>query len=454
MRTKVSRVSFSQWLLAQMVTQLILSTDQPVTLLVLSGVNLFFPWYELKRRRRPVRVYCLHALVFWLCLSGGYGLMSISPATSWLHGLGQVALLGGIMARCWTFPFHCGLIDLFDKLGFGSALLFSSALLGPYLAMRLGMPNLPDWAMQVLAGMALLTALYTSAMALVQVDVRRVFCYLFLSHGSLILVGLETGTLAGIGAGLSLWLGSSIAMVGLGLTLRSVESRFGRLSLATYQGYYEHIPHLAGLYLVTGLALVGFPGTIGFVSFELLVDSVFSTNPVAGTVLVVAAALSSIAVLRIYFRLFTGSHHQTTISLRSRWSERAAITLLILLLVGGSLVPQAFTESRLEAARQLLANRTAGLLGTSRHPVSPTLPAAAAPSLPEDSAPQAPVDHVPHPGSPHAPVPVPATVPRTQRGSSSASSPLSPLSPANRIQAEATVASRAAEVCVKFQELQ
>jgi NADH-quinone oxidoreductase subunit M len=353
-RTKVGRVSFSQLLLGQMVTQWIFSSQEPWTLVVLSGINLLFPWLELRHRRRSARVFLLHALMLWLCLSGGYGLIEFGPATGPLPTLGHLALLLGILARCWTVPFHCGLIDLFDKLGFGTALLFSSALIGPYLAMRLGLRCLPAWGMNTLAAIALLTAIYSAAMALTQVDVRRVFCYLSLSHGSLILVGLETGNLAGIGAGLSLWLGSSVAVVGLGLTLRSIESRFGRLTLARHQGYYEHIPRLAGLFLVTGLALVGFPGTIGFVSLELLVDSVFSRHPLAGTILVLSAAFSSIAILRAYFRLFTGHRHQTTVSLRCSWSEQAAITVLILLLVGGSLIPQAFTESRLRAASQLL----------------------------------------------------------------------------------------------------
>ncbi len=357
MRTKMSRVSFCQLLLAHAVTQAIFSTKDPSGLFLLTAVNLIFPWIELRQRRRSTQVFLIHAAFYLTCMIAALVCVAVQPSSPGLQFVGSLALVLAIMARCWTVPFHCGLSDLFDRMGFGSAILFSSSLVGPYLAVRLGMALLPDWGLQTLATCAVLTSIYASAMAVVQNDVRRMFCFLFLSHTSLILIGLETAAEAGVAAGLCLWLGSSVAIVGMGLTLRSVEARFGRLSLENYQGYYEHIPRLAGLFLITGLAFVGFPGTIGFVSTELLVDSVIRRSSFVGGLLVLSAALSSVAVLRAYFRLFTGHRHLTTISLRSRRPERVAILVLVSLLIGGSLGPQTFTESRFRAAQQILEER-------------------------------------------------------------------------------------------------
>jgi NADH-quinone oxidoreductase subunit M len=55
------------------------------------------------------------------------------------------------------------------------------------------------------------------------------------------------------------------------LTLRALEAHFGRLSLAEFHGLYEQVPALAVCFVMTGLASVGFRGTLGFVSAELLV---------------------------------------------------------------------------------------------------------------------------------------------------------------------------------------
>ena len=110
-------------------------------------------------------------------------------------------------------------------------------------------------------------------MAATQRETRRFFSHLLLSHSSLVLVGLALGTELSLTAALCLWFSVIVSLGGFGLTLRAVEARFGRLSLSDYHGLYEHTPALALCFLVTGLASVGFPGTRGFISTELLVDS-------------------------------------------------------------------------------------------------------------------------------------------------------------------------------------
>ena len=78
---------------------------------------------------------------------------------------------------------------------------------------------------------------------------------------------------------------------------------------ADYHGLYEHSPALAVCFLLTGLASVGFPGTLGFISIELLVDSAVEASPYVGIIVIAAGALNGIAVLRAYFLLFTGARH-------------------------------------------------------------------------------------------------------------------------------------------------
>ena len=124
-----------------------------------------------------------------------------------------------------------------------------------------------------------MTAVYAASMALVQREARRFFCYLFLSHSALVLVGLEMVTPIGLTGALCVWLSSCLALSGFGLTLRALEARCGRLSLAGFQGHYEHTPNLAMCFVLTGLASVGFPGTFGFVGTELLVDGAVEAYP-------------------------------------------------------------------------------------------------------------------------------------------------------------------------------
>ena len=122
---------------------------------------------------------------------------------------------------------------------------------------------------------------------------------------------------------------------------------------------YEHSPMLAVCFLVTGLASIGFPGTLGFIAMDLLVDSAVEANPYIGVGVVAAAALCGIAVMRAYFLLFTGKRHASTLDLSLGLREKIAVLTLTALALGGGFFPQPGISSRLRAAEEILAAREA-----------------------------------------------------------------------------------------------
>src|SRR5581483_3193518 len=96
--------------------------------------------------------------------------------------------------RSGSIPAHCWMTDWFEHASFGNALLFVTPLTGVYAAVRLVLPIAPDWVLHGIELVSLTTAVYAAGMAVVQQDARRFFAYLFLSHASLVLVGLELHT--------------------------------------------------------------------------------------------------------------------------------------------------------------------------------------------------------------------------------------------------------------------
>jgi NADH-quinone oxidoreductase subunit M len=114
---------------------------------------------------------------------------------------------------------------------------------------------------------------------------------------------------------------------------------------------------LAVFFLLTGLASVGFPGTLGFVSAELLVDGALDTNLFVGLVVVLASAVNGIAILRAYFLLFTGARHTSPVSLAITPRERFAVLTLTLIILGGGLIPQPGVKTRYESAERLVKER-------------------------------------------------------------------------------------------------
>ena len=112
--------------------------------------------------------------------------------------------------------------------------------------------------------------------------------------------------------------------------------------------------------IAMGLACTGFPGTLGFVGQELLVDGAVDVFPVMGFAIVAASALTGLAVLRMYFSLFCGRPSPPTAAgLRVGLTPREAWTFvaLVIALVGFGLAPRPLVDSRFAAAAEILQSR-------------------------------------------------------------------------------------------------
>lgn len=359
LKTKIRRFSFSGTLLSLSILIATLCSRESWLLVALLGLGTVPIYFELRSRKKPTNVFVLHMGLSMVLLSAGWALVQWEGSTP-THSVLAVALLTvAVLIRTGVAPLHCWMTDLFEHATFGSALLFVTPLVGAYAAMHFVFPIAPEWALKLMSVASMVTAVYAGAMATVQREARRFFCYLFLSHASFILVGLEIGTPMGLAGALSVWLAVGLSLTGFGLVLRSVEARMGRLSLREFHGLYEHIPTLAVFFALTGLASVGFPGTFGFFGTEMLIDSAVQESPEIGLFIVIAAMLNGIAILQAYFRIFTGRRHHASVSIRSRSSERIAVLLMAAIILGGGIYPQPGIASRHQAAVHLFAEREA-----------------------------------------------------------------------------------------------
>lgn len=343
-RVKMNRMSFTGHLLGESIRLATFACAEPWPLVVLLALGPVPPFLELLGRRRPTRVFVLHMMLFVGLLVGG--MAGLQAELEWA----PAALMAAVLVRSGTFPAHLWMADLFEHATFGTAILFATPIAGVYAALRLVLPVAPDWVLQGIGLASQVTAVYAAALATVQTDARRFYSYLFLSHASLVLIGLELHTATSLSGALGLWVSAALSLGGLGLVLRALEARHGRLSLSGYHGLYEQTPTLGVGFLLTGLACVGFPGTLGFIAVEVLVDGALEANLSVGIAMVVAAALNGIAVVRAYLLLFTGTRHKSAIPLPVTRRERVAVLVLSALVLGGGLAPQYLLADRRKAA--------------------------------------------------------------------------------------------------------
>lgn len=355
-RTKMRRFSFAWSLTAGAIRLATFACAGSWVLIGLLVADTVPPFVELLNRGRSPRVYALHLGLFAGLLIAGWALLP-AAGTGPPPAYAVILLTAAVLIRCGLVPAHCWLTDWFEHATFGIALLAVAPLAGVYAAIRLVLPIAPAWILDAIAVAALVTAVYAAAMACVQRDLRRYFAYLFLSHPALVLVGLALHSPVALTGGLCLWFSVILSLGGFGLTARALEARLGRLALTGYHGLYSHSPTLAVCFLLTGLGCVGFPGTIGFIATELLVDGAIDAHIAVGLVVIATTALNGIAVLRVYFVLFTGARHVSTVSLRLGLRERIAVLALTGIILAGGLFPNPGVATRVRAADAILQAR-------------------------------------------------------------------------------------------------
>ncbi len=271
-----------------------------------------------------------------------------------LEGVGVLLVLLAAMVRKGIVPFHGWMPEMFEHGELGSAILFSAPQVAAYTVVRLVVPHATSGMLGILGALSMLTAVYGAGAFVFQRDARRAFGYLFMSQSALVMAGLEGTSKVALIGGLCLWISSGVALAGMGATVWLLEARRGRMSLDRLHGGYENKPLLATSFLVLGLAAVGFPGTLGFVAQDLLVDGAVTEFPRLGFAVILATSLNAIGVLRMFFALFCGDS-RGRVPTRLRKRELFAMVVLVALLLGGGLAPQPIVAREARTADRLLA---------------------------------------------------------------------------------------------------
>lgn len=367
LKSKHLRFPFSKMLLYESILLGVICCRASWILVILLILSTIPAWLDLRARKKKTRMFSIHMAIFAVLITVGFGLTSTQDEnTSW-HFIGVSLLAAAALLRSGVIPLHGWMMDLFEKASFGTSILFVVPLTGAIVFLRFVLPVAPVGVLQSAAWLSLATALYAAGMAMVQEEARRTFAYLFLSNSSLVLVGMELAAPVGVTGALCIWMSVGVSLLGFGICLRSVEGRIGRVSLKSFHGLFESMPSLAGFFLLTGLASIGFPGTVGFIAMELLIEGAVEYYPLVGAAVVITGAGNGITILRTYFRIFTGKSNRSTVPIGLRTSERLSILILSILILCGGLMPQLMVLDRYHAAIELNSRRTAPHANLTNH---------------------------------------------------------------------------------------
>ncbi|HSP54794.1 MAG TPA: NADH-quinone oxidoreductase subunit M [Dehalococcoidia bacterium] len=255
----------------------------------------------------------------------------------------------GVLAGMW--PLHTWSPDGHVAAPTTVSMLHAGVLmkLGAFGIRRVGMTLLPDGAdywSPVLMTLGVTGAVYGSISALAQTDLKYMVGYSSVSHMGLVLMGLASGNTIGVN-GAVLQMFAHGAMTALMFTnVGAVYDQAHIRDMTAFGGLAKRMPRHSAFFAIAGLSSIGLPGLAGFVAELHIFVGVFRAGYWwAGSLGVVAAAISATYILRMLARAYFGPFNEKWESLKDmRMGEQFAAVLLIAFIAFMGVWPAPFID--------------------------------------------------------------------------------------------------------------
>jgi NADH-quinone oxidoreductase subunit M len=280
----------------------------------------------------------------------GSGDMTKTPALSttaqlWIFGLFAVAF--AIKSPLW--PLHTWLPDAHTEAPTVGSVILAGVLLkmGTYGLIRVGIGVTPDafaQAAPILGVLAVAAIIFGSLVCLAQTELKRLIAYSSVGHMGFVLLGVATGTTAGLQAALIGNIAHGVLTGLLFFLAGAIKDRAHTGELAELGGLREQSPWLAGLLGFAALGSLGLPGLAGFWGEAFAVVAAWSRGGPLWTTLAVIAAIGGALTAAYLLRLLRKvSHGPLSPALAgtsdARWPEVLTWSPLIALTVVLGLLP-------------------------------------------------------------------------------------------------------------------
>jgi NADH-quinone oxidoreductase subunit M len=155
-------------------------------------------------------------------------------------------------------------------------------------------------------GLSIVAVIYTSLVALVQDDMKKLIAYSSVAHMGFVTIGIFTGTKQGIEGAMVQMLSHGIVSGALFLCVGVVYDRLHTREISRYGGLVNNMPKYAFAFMIFMLASVGLPGTSGFVGEFLVLVGAFQVNTWVSLLTATGVILGATYMLYLYRRVVYG----------------------------------------------------------------------------------------------------------------------------------------------------
>jgi NADH-quinone oxidoreductase subunit M len=300
-----------------------------------------------------------------------------------------LAFFASFAVKMPMWPVHTWLPDAHVEAPTAGSVILAGVLLklGGYGFIRFSLPMFPDASAQLIwlvFALSMVAVVYTSLVALVQADMKKLIAYSSVAHMAFVTGGLFALNQQGVEGAMLMMLSHGLVSGALFLCVGVVYDRLHTRDIARYGGLADTMPKYALVLLFFTMASVGLPATSGFVSEFLVLLGLYQTSTWASMVLTTGIILGAAYMLWLYARVAYGkaagddTRAMPDLSLR----EVAILAPIILVTLWMGIYPKSFSAPMQPAIAAVVARLDGRDLATTptAMTLSPALPSLAAPA--------------------------------------------------------------------------
>jgi NADH-quinone oxidoreductase subunit M len=223
-----------------------------------------------------------------------------------------LAFFASFAVKMPMWPLHTWLPDAHVEAPTAGSVILAGVLLkmGGYGFIRFSLPMFPEasaYFAPLVYAMSVVAIIYTSLVALMQDDIKKLIAYSSVAHMGFVTMGLFSMTHQGIQGAMFQMVSHGLISGALFLCVGVVYDRMHTREIAAYGGLVNRMPLYAVAMLVFTMANVGLPGTSGFVGEFLTLMGAFRSNPWVALLATTGVIWSAAYALWLYRRVVYGA---------------------------------------------------------------------------------------------------------------------------------------------------
>jgi NADH-quinone oxidoreductase subunit M len=222
-----------------------------------------------------------------------------------------LAFFASFAVKMPMWPVHTWLPDAHVEAPTAGSVVLAAIMLkmGGYGFIRFSIPMFPEasaYFASFVFALSVIAIVYTSLVALMQEDIKKLIAYSSVAHMGFVTMGLFTLTPQGIQGAMFQMVSHGLVSGALFLCVGVIYDRMHTREIAAYGGLVNRMPVYAVIFMVFTMANVGLPGTAGFVGEFLTLMGAFRANPWVAFIACSGVILSAAYALWLYRRVVFG----------------------------------------------------------------------------------------------------------------------------------------------------